>query len=67
MIVDTKKKNYALVSLNDNPDQVITLDANFLIPPNRNMHSVKDIPFSQFQTIWLDPIFKTFTKLCSMS
>ncbi len=32
MIVDTKKKNYALVSLNDNPDQVITLDANFSYP-----------------------------------
>jgi len=63
MIVDLATKNPALVSLYDKPDQVITLDANFLIPPDRQMQSVKGIPFSLFQAFWLDPIFDTFPNL----
>ena len=63
MIVDLATKNPALVSLYEKPDQVITLDANFLIPPDRQMQSVKGIPFSLFQAFWLDPIFDTFPNL----
>ncbi|NCA91855.1 hypothetical protein EOM82_01200, partial [bacterium] len=63
MTVDSATKNPALVSLYNDPDQVITLDANFLIPPDRQTHLVKGIPFSPFQTFWLDPIFETFPNL----
>jgi len=61
--VDTKSANPALISIYNNPTQVITLDANFLIPPNREALSVKAIPFNQFRTMWLDPIFNLFPAL----
>lgn len=63
MVVDIATKNPALVSLFNDPDQVITLDANFLIPPDRQIHSIKSIPFPLFQAFWLDPIFATFHNL----
>lgn len=63
MKVDITTVNPALVSLYDNPNQIVTLDANFLIPPDRHLMSIKDIPFPQFKTLWLDPIFDTFPNL----
>ncbi|PKL26932.1 MAG: hypothetical protein CVV46_14160 [Spirochaetae bacterium HGW-Spirochaetae-2] len=63
MKVDVAKKNPSLESLFNDPDQVITLDANFLIPPDRPNLSSMSISFSKFQTFWLDPIFKTFLNL----
>lgn len=63
MTVDVVIKNLALVSFYNDPNQVITLDANFLIPPNRQIHSPRGISFPQFQALWLDPIFKTFPNL----
>ncbi|MDY0243584.1 MAG: hypothetical protein RBQ89_02090 [Sphaerochaeta sp.] len=63
MTVDVASKSPGLVSLFNDPNQVITLDANFLIPPDRQISSVKGIPFSLFQTCWLDPIFVTFPQL----
>lgn len=35
-----------LFSLYDKPNQIITLDANFLIPPDRQSLSIMGIPFS---------------------
>ena len=63
MKVDVSKVNPALVSLYENPDQVVTLDANFLIPPDCHVLSIKDIPFSQCKILWLDPIFDVFSNL----
>jgi len=63
MKIDVATKNPALESLFNDPNQVITLDANFLIPPNRQIYSIQSIPFSLFQAIWLDPIFETFSHL----
>lgn len=63
MKVDVATKNPALESLFIDPQQVITLDANFLIPPNRSMHLIQSIPFYQFQAIWLDSIFELFPHL----
>ena len=63
MKVDIATKNPALVSLFSDPNQVITLDANFLIPPDRQRLSGRVIPFSLFQAFWLDPIFDTFPNL----
>ena len=63
MTVDVLTKNPALESLFIDPQQVITLDANFLIPPDRSMHLIPGISFPQFQAIWLDPIFQLFPHL----
>ncbi|MDA3835027.1 MAG: hypothetical protein PF495_16700 [Spirochaetales bacterium] len=35
----------------------------FSSPSDRQMHSIKGIPFSPFQAFWLDPIFETFSNL----
>ncbi len=63
MKVDLLAVNPGLVSLDAKPNQIITLDANFLIPPNRQALPVRGIPFPQFQAFWLDPIFDTFPNL----
>jgi hypothetical protein len=63
MKVDVTKMNPSLESLFNNPNQVITLDANFLIPPDRPHLSNMSISFSKFKAIWLDPIFETFSNL----
>jgi hypothetical protein len=63
MRVDAVTLNPALVSLFDNPNQIVTLDANFLIPPDRHLCSIKDIPFPQFKDLWLNPIFDAFPNL----
>lgn len=63
MTVETKHSNPALVSISNDPNQIITLDANFIIPPDRQALSVPTIPFQQFREMWLDPIFETFSAL----
>lgn len=63
MTVDVTIQNPALISIFNKQDQVITLDANFLIPPDRQMLSSRGISFSRFQACWLDPIFETFPNL----
>lgn len=63
MKVDTKNKNKALESLFVDPTQIIFLDANFFIPPDRSGLKVRPIPFSKFSEIWLDPIFEEFSNL----
>ena len=63
MKVDMTSSNPALESIIINPIQIITLDANFLIPPDRSKYAVKSIDFPTFQRIWLDPIFKAFPNL----
>lgn len=62
MKIDVTTPNPALISIIQDPNQIITLDANFLIPPNRS-HSKVIITFKQFQEIWLDPIFSAFPSL----
>lgn len=59
MIVDTKY-NSSLKNVFDNPEQIITMDANFLICPYRKN---KNFPFTNFVEIWLNPIFEAFPKL----
>lgn len=62
MKVNSEDRNPALVSLYKNPNQIITMDANFIIPPYRKQMK-RDIPFSLFCTCWLNPIFNTFPNL----
>lgn len=63
MKVDTRNKNKALESLFADPTQIVFLDANFFIPPDRGGLGIKAISFSKFCEIWLDPIFEEFSNL----
>lgn len=63
MKVDLTSSNPALDSIFSNPNQVITLDANFLIPPDRSKYAKRSFDFEMFKRIWLDPIFKAFPNL----
>lgn len=66
MKVNITHPNPGLESIFKRPEQVITLDANFLIPPDRRKHAKHDklnFSFPKFQQVWLDPIFKAFPNL----
>jgi hypothetical protein len=63
MKVDLTSRNHALISISKNSEQIITLDANFLIPPNRSRHTKRGFDFPQFRETWLNPIFTAFPKL----
>lgn len=52
--------NPSLIDIFYNPNQIITLDANFLIcSPRKTM----EFPFNKFVEIWLNPIFDAFPNL----
>lgn len=63
MKVDLSYPSSALISVMKNPEQIITLDANFFISPDRRPIARSGIKFEQFKEIWLDPIFLAFPKL----
>ncbi|WHH59762.1 hypothetical protein [Petroclostridium sp. X23] len=63
MDIHLSSPNPTLVSIFSNPGQVITLDANFLIPPDRSRYANKSFDFLVFQRIWLEPIFEAFPNL----
>ena len=63
MRIDLITSNPALISIIKDPDQVITVDANFMIPPFREQFALPIIRFTQFKEIWLDPIFTAFSNL----
>lgn len=63
MKINTSSSNPALIRIIEDPTQVITLDANFLIPPYRKRFTKRGIKFEQFREIWLDPIFRAFPNL----
>ena len=63
--VNTSIQNDALLSLITDSIQIITLDANFIIPPDRSKENsqVKAIPFEWFKTYWLKPLLYQFPYL----
>ena len=63
MDINLSSPNPTLESVFSNPAQVITLDANFLIPPDRSRYAKKSFDFLVFQRIWLEPIFEAFPNL----
>lgn len=63
MKIDLSSPNPALQSIFNKPDQIITLDANFLIPPDRSKLVKYSFRFEIFKSIWLDPIFNSFPNL----
>lgn len=65
MIVDVSRKNKSFESLMYDKEQVVFLDANFFIPPDKTKlcSKCRPISFNIFKEIWLDPIFSEFTGL----
>lgn len=63
MRVNAEEKNTALECLLKDKTQIIFLDANFLIPPDRSGVGGKPIAFPKYSEIWLDPIFDAFPNL----
>jgi hypothetical protein len=60
MKINLKEVNPSLISIFNNPNQIITLDANFLIPPDRSRIIRRGFDFLLFKKVWLDPIFTAF-------
>jgi hypothetical protein len=60
MKINVSAANPSLISILQNPNQIITLDANFLIPPNREKITTRKFEFQQFKKVWLDLIFSAF-------
>lgn len=60
MKINLKEANPSLISIFNNPNQIITLDANFLIPPDRSRVTRRGFDFQLFKKVWLDPIFTAF-------
>jgi hypothetical protein len=63
MNIDLSTSSPALISIIEHPEQIITLDANLIIPPYRIQFSKQVIEFDTFRKIWLDPIFEAFPNL----
>ncbi|WP_026395792.1 hypothetical protein [Acetobacterium malicum] len=61
MKINLRESNASLISIFENPNQIITLDANFLIPPDRSRIIKRGFDFPLFKKVWLDPIFTTFS------
>jgi hypothetical protein len=60
-----RQANSALISLIEDFAQIISVDANFLIPPDRSreVRGAQAITFHAFRKFWLDPLFVTFPYL----
>ena len=63
MRINIEKVNPSLVNIFENPSQIIAIDANFLITPDRSKYAKKSFNFELFKQIWVEPIFNTFPKL----
>lgn len=63
MNVNIKSVNPALESLFKDSKQVVFLDANFFIVPDRSNIGAKPIAFQKYREYWLDPLFDAFSNL----
>jgi hypothetical protein len=63
MRINLTSRNPALKSIFSYQNMIITLDANFFIPPDRSRYINRAFDFQLFQRIWLDPIFEAFPNL----
>jgi hypothetical protein len=63
MKISLAHQNPVFLSIMNDPHQIITLDANFLIAPDRRPLTKIGIRFQQYQEIWLEPIFTAFPNL----
>ena len=53
MKINLTNPNPSLISIIEDPKQIITLDANFLIAPDRSPITRNGMRFEQFKKIWL--------------
>lgn len=63
MRIKLNNANESLIGIFKDSKQVITMDANFLIPPDRSRYAKNSFSFSLYKETWLDPIFTTFPNL----
>lgn len=63
MRINLMNANSSLISIFKNHEQIITIDANFLIPPDRSRYAKRSFSFPLYRETWLDPIFTTFPNL----
>lgn len=63
MRINLQGANESLISIFKDPGQIITMDANFLIAPDRSRYAKRSFTFSLYKETWLDPIFTTFPNL----
>ena len=62
MKVDVVCANPAFLSLIEKQDQIVFLDANFFIPPDRSCFSgVSPYRFDRYKEIWLEPLLSEFS------
>lgn len=62
MKVDVVCANPAFLSLIEKQDQIVFLDANFFIPPDRSYFSgVSPYRFDRYKEIWLEPLLSEFS------
>jgi len=64
-LVSTASQSPSFLTLIHNPSDIITLDANFFIPPDRSKEfpQAKRFNFDNFKSIWLEPLFNTLPKV----
>ena len=64
-LVNTASQSSSFLKLISNPTDIITLDANFFIPPDRSEEfpQAKPFRFIDFKRIWLDPLFNTLSQV----
>ena len=61
MKVNTAFANASFLNLVENKDQIVFLDANFFIPPDRsNCINVKPVKFDWYKEKWLEPLLNEF-------
>lgn len=63
MKVNTKDVNPALTILFGDSDQVIFLDANLFIVPDRSRMGARAVAFDRYKEYWLEPLFDAFSNL----
>jgi hypothetical protein len=64
-LVNTQDRNEAVISLINDKSQLITVDANFFIPPDRakEASNIKAFNFEKFKEIWITPLINTFPNI----
>jgi len=61
MKVDIACTNSSFLSLIEKQDQIVFLDANFFIPPDRSsFNGIKPYRFDRYKEIWLEPLLAEF-------
>lgn len=64
MKINVSGLNVAFLNLIKNPNQIVLLDANVFIPPDkRALGAIDRVPFQFYKSILLTPLFKAFSYL----